>query len=111
MTVSSTSSERRQAGTERVISDATRALPLYGSQFLERRLVVDAVYFEVDVGRLKAFVTSPEGHGGAINAGLSPMQSRGRPHDRRRNLLGTKAGAHHGSLLHGSLEAVSDTIA
>jgi len=47
---------------------------------------------QLKTSRSKAFVTSPEGHGGAINAGLSPMQSRGRPHDRRRNLLGTRLG-------------------
>ena len=70
MIFSSTSSERSQEGKERVISDETRELPRYGSQFLERLLCVDAVYFEVDVGRLKAFVTSPEGHGGDINSGL-----------------------------------------
>jgi len=33
------------------------------------------------------------------------------PHDMRRNLLGTKAGARHGRLVHGSLEEVIDPIA
>jgi len=111
MTCSATSAERSQEGQERVISDDTSELPLYGSQCLARLRLVDEVYGEVDVGRLKACVTEPEGHGGEINAGRSQLQSRGRPHDRRRHLLGTKAGAHHGRLVHGSLEEGIDPIA